>query len=382
VTWFLVALTAGALVYCLLTIVAAFRYRSVVPSRLESPEPISILKPLAGLDDLLESNLRTFFRQEYPAFEILFAVRRSDDPAAAVVKKLQREFPDVPARLFVTGEPPYPNAKVFSLDLMLKEAANDLVVMSDSDIGVTPDLLRTVAAEFQDGRVGVATCPYRAIPGHSFWSRLESTSINTDFMAGILVARMLEGMNFAVGPTIVARRHVLQAIGGFDRLKEYLAEDFEMGKLAAEAGYAVILSSYVIEHHIGTSDFRQNAAHRLRWVRSTRRSRPAGYVGQLFTMPLPLAAALWAWNHTWWPLAAATVIFRGLAAYVVSVKVLRARINWLLLPIEDFIGFFFWTAGFFGRTISWRGRKYLLHSDGRFEVVAPNVHGRAGQKAK
>jgi ceramide glucosyltransferase len=370
VTWFLVALTAGALIYCLLTIVAAQRYRSVIPPRLESAEPISILKPLAGLDDLLESNLRTFFRQDYPAFEILFAVRSVDDPAVAVVKKLQHEFPGVPARLFVTGESPYPNAKVFSLDLMLKQAANDLVVMSDSDIGVTPDLLRTVAAEFQDERTGVATCPYRAVPGNSFWSRLESTSINTDFIAGILVARMLEGMKFAVGPTIVARRHVLQAIGGFDRLKEYLAEDFEMGKLAAEAGYGVILSSYVIEHHIGTSNLRQNAAHRLRWVRSTRRSRPAGYVGQLFTMPLPLAAALWAWNHAWWPLAVAAVALRVVGAYVGSANVLRARINWLLLPIEDFIGFFFWIAGFFGRTISWRGRNYLLHTDGRFEVLA------------
>jgi ceramide glucosyltransferase len=374
VTWFLVALTAGTMVYCLLAIVAAVRYKAVVPPKLQKLDPISILKPLAGLDDLLESNLRTFFRQAYPAFEILFAVRRPDDPAVAVVKKLQQEFPNVPTRLLVTGEPPYPNAKVFSLDLMLKEAANDLVVMSDSDIGVTPDLLRTVAAEFQDGRIGVATCPYRAVPGRSLWSRLESTSINTDFMAGILVARMLEGMKFAVGPTVAARRHVLQAIGGFDRLKEYLAEDFEMGRLAAEAGYGVVLSSYVIEHHIGTSDFRQNAAHRLRWVRSTRRSRPAGYVGQLFTMPLPLAAALFAWNHAWWPLAAVTALFRGLAAYVVSAKVLQTRINWLLLPIEDFIGFFFWIVGFFGRTISWRGRKYLLHSDGRFEVLAPKSH--------
>lgn len=379
-TWFLVALAAGSLVYCLLTIVAAQRYRAVVPPRLEAPEPISILKPLAGLDDLLESNLRTFFRQDYAAFEILFAVRRADDPAVVVVKKLQQEFPDVPTRLFVTGEPPYPNAKVFSLDLMLKAAANDLVVMSDSDIGVTPDLLRTVAAEFQDGQVGVATCPYRAVPGHSFWSRLESTSINTDFIAGILVARMLEGMKFAVGPTIVARRHVLQAIGGFDRLKEYLAEDFEMGKLAAEAGHGVILSSYVIEHHIGMSNLRQNAAHRLRWVRSTRRSRPAGYVGQLFTMPLPLTAALCAWNHAWWPLAAVTIIFRGLAAYVVSAKVLRARINWLLLPLEDFTSFFFWIAGFFGRTISWRGRTYVLHSDGRFEVLSPKITNPSGRQ--
>ena len=369
-SWLLAGLSAGALVFSVLTIIAAFSYRSVVPPKLERSEPISILKPLAGLDDLLESNLRTFFQQDYPAFEILFAVRRSDDPAVAVVKKLQDEYPQIPTRLFMTGEPPYPNAKVFSLDLMLREAQNDLVVMSDSDIRVTPDLLRTAAAEFQDAHVGVATCPYRAVPGNSFWSRLESTSINTDFIGGILVARMLEGMKFAVGPTIVARRQVLDAIGGFDRLKDYLAEDFMMGKLAAESGYGVMLSSYVIEHHIGTSDLRQNITHRIRWVRSTRRSRPAGYVGQLFTMPLPLAVALWVWNPAWWPLAASTTLARLFAAYVVSARVLRARINWLLLPLEDFITFFFWIAGFFGKTISWRGRRYALNKDGTFQLLA------------
>ena len=113
--------------------------------------------------------------------------------------------------------------------------------------------------------------------------------MNTDFWGGALVARMLEGMRFAVGPTIAARRHVLQSIGGFVRLKDYLAEDFVMGKFAADAGHGVILSSYVIEHHIGSATFRENMAHRLRWARSTRRSRPAGYIGQLFTMPFPLA---------------------------------------------------------------------------------------------
>jgi len=380
VTWVLFCLTAGALVYTLLSIVAAWRYRSVVPLKLLSSEPVSILKPLAGLDDLLESNLRTFFLQDYPNFEILFAVREAHDPAVTVVEKLRHEFPNVPARLFVTGDPPYANAKVFSLDRMLKEAANDLVVMSDSDIRVTQDLLRVVAAEFQDSNVGVATCPYRAIPGESFWSQLESTGMNTNFIAGILVARMLEGMKFAVGPTIIARRHVLQAIGGFDRLKDYLAEDFVMGKFAAEAGYGVILSSYVIEHHIGNSNISKNAAHRLRWVRSTRRSRPAGYLGQLFTMPLPLALTLVAWNHGWWPVLAVTACLRGLAAYVISVKVLAVRINWLLLPIEDCVNFLFWVAGFFGNTIEWRGRRYELFRDGRFAVLAPHSSAEKAER--
>jgi ceramide glucosyltransferase len=374
VTIVLLALLAGAVVYSLLSVVAAFRYLSVRPPALDvhktsAPEPISILKPLAGLDLGLESNLRTFFEQEYPAFELLFAIRSGDDPAVEVVEKLRREHPQIPARLLVTGESPYPNAKVYSLKQMLSVASNDLVVMSDSDIRVTPALLKTVAAEFQDANLGVATCPYRAVAGPSFWSRLEAIGMNTDFAAGILVARMLEGMKFAVGPTIAARRRVLQAIGGFDRLKDYLAEDFVMGKFAADAGHGVILSSYVIEHHIGSADLRHNAAHRLRWARSTRRSRPLGYVGQFFTMPLPLALIVCAASPRWWPVLILTLVVRYLAAYVVSSRVVRAKINWLLLPIEDVTTFCFWLAGFFGNTIVWRGRRYRLYSDGRFELL-------------
>jgi len=359
----------GTVIYSLLQMVAALRYLAVRPPARFATEPISILKPLAGLDLDLESNLRTFFEQDYPTFEILFAVRAEADPAAEVVARLQRDYPKVPSRLVFTGEPPYPNAKVFSLDRMLAAVGNDLVVMSDSDIRVTPDLLRTIAAEFQDAHLGVATCPYRAVPGASFWSHLEATGMNTDFWGSALVARMLEGMHFAVGPTIAARRRVLQSIGGFARLKDYLAEDFVLGKFAAEAGHGVILSSYIVEHHIGSATLQQNVEHRLRWARSTRRSRPAGYVGQLFTMPLPLALLVCAASSAWWPVLPFTLIVRAVAAYTVSTRVLRAKINWLLLPIEDLLGFCFWVAGFFGNTISWRGRRYRLFSDGRFELI-------------
>ncbi|MBZ5631623.1 MAG: bacteriohopanetetrol glucosamine biosynthesis glycosyltransferase HpnI [Acidobacteriia bacterium] len=369
-TIILLALLAGALVYAGLTVIAALHYLAVRPPELRSSEPVSILKPLHGLDADLESNLRTFFEQDYPSFEILFAVREPDDPAIPVVEKLRREYPNVPSRLLVTGEPPYPNAKVFSLDRMLHAGANDLVVMSDSDIRVTPAMLWTIAAEFQDPELGVATCPYRAVGGPSFWSLLEAIGMNTDFLAGILVARMFEGMRFAVGPTIAARRRVLESIGGFDRLKDYLAEDFVMGKFAAEAGHGVSLSSYVIEHHIGNSDFRHNAAHRIRWTRSTRRSRPAGYLGQLFTMPVPLAVLVTIWNPSWWPVLPVTLAIRGVAAWTVAELVLGARINWLLLPLEDIAAFCFWIAGFFGNTITWRGRRYRLESDGRFRLLS------------
>ena len=365
----LLAVFMGSVVYSALEVVAAIGYLRVRPRQRQGAEPISILKPLAGLDLDLESNLRTFFEQDYPSFEILFAVRTECDPAAQVVVRLQQEHSKIPSRLVITGEPAYPNAKVFSLERMLEVASHDLVVMSDSDIRVTPNLLQVASAEFQDGRVGIATCPYRAVAGRSLWSKLEATGMNTDFWGGALVARLLEGMRFAVGPTIIARRSVIQSIGGCARLRDYLAEDFVMGQFAADAGYGVILSSYVIEHHIGSASLRQNIAHRVRWARSTRRSRPAGYIGQLFTMPFPVALLVCAFSPAWWPVLPLALAVRAIAAHTVSARVLRTKLNWALLPVEDIVGFLSWIAGFFGNTISWRGRRYRLFADGRFELI-------------
>jgi ceramide glucosyltransferase len=362
--WLLLALVAGSLVYCVLTVVAALRYRGVRPPSLAGHIPISILKPLAGIDDGLEENLRTFFEQQYFDFEILFAVRNPNDPAIAVADRLRARYPGVPSRLIVTGEPPYPNAKVYSLDRMLAAARHD--------IRVTPDMLAVIAAEFQDAKLGLATCPYRAVPGRSFWNTLEAIGLNTEFIGGVLVARMLDGMKFALGPTIAARRATLEGIGGFDAVKDFLAEDFVMGNLAAARGDRVILSSYVIEHHIGAQTFGANLRHRLRWNRSTRRSRPAGYVGQLFTNPLPLALLLWAARPDWWPVAAVTLLLRAAAGLATAGYVLRDPLTarlFFLLPLQDILSFAMWLAGFFGNTILWRGRKYYLQPDGRFELV-------------
>lgn len=364
----LAALVGGSVVYCGLTVVAARRYVSVRPPRLQTPEPASILKPLHGADDGLEENLRSFFTQDYPCFEVLFALRDAGDPAIGVVEKLRSEFPQIPVRLLITGEPPYANAKVFSLDRMMSAAAHDLLVMSDSDIRVDARLLATVAAEFEDGRVGVATCPYRAVAGRSLWSRLEAAGMNTEFWGGALVARMIEGMKFAVGPTIVARKGVMLRIGGFDVLKEYLAEDFVIGERAAELGAGVILSSYVIEHRIGSEDLPRNFAHRVRWARSTRRSRPAGYVGQVFTNPLPLMLMLLSVQPAWWPVGVVTLLMRAAAADAVARTVLHGKVEWTLLPFQDLLSFGFWVAGFFGNDIVWRGRRYRLLRDGRFEL--------------
>jgi ceramide glucosyltransferase len=368
----LLALVAGALVYQVLTVVAAMRYRGVRPSRLGVAPAISILKPLAGAEEGLEANLRSFFEQRYPAFEILFAVRSGADPAIPVVEGLQARYPNVPSRLIVTGEPPYANAKVYSLDLMLEAASHDLVVMADSDIRVMPDMLGALAAEFADEKVGMATCPYRVVPGRSFWSTLEAIGLNTEFLSGVLVARMLDGMKFALGPTIAARRETLRRIGGFDAVKDYLAEDFVLGSLAAKHGFGVILSSYVIDHYIGAQSFGANLRHRLRWSRSARRSRPWGYAGQVFTHPLPLALLLFAISPAWWPVLVAAVVLRAAAVAATAGHVLRDPLTlrrWWLVPLQDAAALLVWCAGFFGNTILWRGRRYWLLPDGRFEPV-------------
>jgi ceramide glucosyltransferase len=374
--WLLAALAAGSTAYCVLVIVAARQYSRSARRSLPAAAPgVSILKPLSGADEGLEQNLRSFFEQDYPgAFEILFAVRDHSDPAAAAVERLRVLYPDVPSRLLIAGEPPFANAKVWSLLRMTEEARHELLAMSDSDIRVTPSFLSSVAAEFEaDPNLAVTTCPYRAVPGGTLWSRLEAIMMNTDFLSGILVARMIEGMRFAVGPTIVARKEAIVKIGGWECLRDYLAEDFMLGRLAAASGLGVGLSGYVIEHRIGGQRFSANARHRLRWCRSTRRSRPAGYAGQLFTYPVPLALLLWVANPAWWPLCVIAILLRSAAAYRVACGILNDSLTarrWYLLPAADLASFVCWIGGFFGNRIAWRGRTYFLHADGRFERIA------------
>ena len=364
----LLLIVGGSIIYCLLVIVAARDYRAEVPPAATAAPPLSVLKPLSGVDEGLEQNLRSFFTQDYPAFELLFAVRTEQDPAVRVVEQLRQEFPAVASRLIVTGEPPYPNAKVFSLDRMTQAARHDILVMSDSDIRVGSAFLRRVADEFEAG-ADLATCPYRAVAGASYWSQLEAVGMNTEFLGGVLVARLVEGMKFALGPTLIARRRVIDHAGGWDELSQFLAEDFVLGNRAAEGGFRVILSSYVIEHRIGSQDLEHNLAHRLRWNRSTRRSRPAGYAGQLFTYPLALALLMWLIVPKTTFVVAMALAARIAAAYFTAVWVLGAPLPLGKLVIQDLVSFGLWIAGFFGDTIVWRGIQYRLLPDGRFERV-------------
>jgi len=367
-------LLAGSLVYCVLVVVATRRYLSVAPPPALASEPgISVLKPLFGHDEGLEENIQSFFAQKYHHYEIIFGVHTADDPAAAVAEKIIQEqaAKRVNARLIVTGESPIPNAKAYSLNRMVREARHELLVMCDSDVRVEPEFLSQLAREFQNSRVGLITCPYRAVAGKSVWSRMEAIGMNTELLGGVIVARMIEGMRFALGCALAVRRDVLDAMGGFGYLQEFLAEDFVIGQRTAEMGHEVLLSSAVIQHRIGSQTMLRNLGHRLRWARSTRRSRPAGYWGQIFTYPLPLALLLCTLWPAAWPVLIVTAFLRACAAASTGVFVVRDSLmvrQWWLLPIQDLLGFVLWLAGFVGDTIVWRDRKCTVLRDGRLHV--------------
>jgi ceramide glucosyltransferase len=371
-TTIIAVLLAGSLVYCILIMVASRRYLSVKPLRAGATPPISLLKPLCGQDEGLEENLRSFIHQDYPEFEVLFAVHREDDPAVAVVEKIRNEYAGkAEIRVIVTGESQVPNAKAHSLKQLVCEARHALLVMGDSDVRVTPGFLAHMAQEFQDSSVGLITCPYRAVGGNGLWSRLEAIGMNTEFLGGVLVARMIEGMNFALGCTVAVRRNVLERMGGFAYLQDYLAEDFVMGQRAAQLGYTVLFSSYIIEHRIGSQSMAKSLGHRLRWARSTRRSRPAGYWGQIFTYPLAWALLLWLVQPAAWPVVLLTLAIRGGVAWATAWRILRDPVTckqWWLLPLQDLLGFGVWLGGFVGSTVTWRERKCTLLPDGRLQV--------------
>jgi ceramide glucosyltransferase len=362
----------GAWVYCLLGAVSAIRHsrERLVLRKPELPR-ISNLKPLAGYEPSLETNVQTFFEQDYPTFELLFAVRAEDDPAVQTLEKLHEAYPEVRSRLLITGDPPYANAKVFSLSHMTAAASYDWLVMSDSDVRVSKSFLRQLSYELVAHDYDLATCPYRAVPGRNVWSVLEALGLNTEFWCSVLVAKLIEGVKFAVGPTVVAHRKVLEAIP-WDSLSSYLAEDFVLGRRAAGRGFRVDLSRVIVEHHLSDKSIGENMGHRLRWARSTRRSRPWGYIGQLFTNPIPLALILWVMNGRLWPLLVVSVILRAVVAYTTGSLVLKDRL-WIryspLIPLQDVLSFVFWILGFTGNSIAWRGRRYRVNRDGTFDLI-------------
>lgn len=377
-----IGIVLGGIAYYLIALVCAWQLsgRRAVDAALTESElpPVSLLKPLCGAEPELEECLKSFFVQDYPKYEILFAVRTDADPAVAVVNRLRRAYPHIPATLIYTGEPPYANAKVFSMEKMAAAARYDILSITDSDTAVASDYLRSLAQVFADPKVGAATNLYRGVSKGDFWARLEALGMSTEFMAGVVVAERLEGMKFTLGPAMAIRRACLDQIGGFAAMRDYLADDFVLGNWADAAGWRVALSNHIVKHHVSTNGFLPTFKHRLRWNRSTRFSRPSGYLGQGFTYGFAWALLFFGLMPTWLmgSLLVVMLCLRVLLALSLGVRLLADQTIWrrlVCLPIQDLLSFASWLGGFMSREIVWRNERYRLLEDGRFQPVTARV---------
>ena len=328
--------------------------------------PISILKPLRGADPDLYASFRSHCLQDYPEYELIFGVSDPDDPAVGLVERLQAEFPRHNIRLMVCPKALGTNLKVSNLVQMLPQARHEYLIVNDSDIRVGPDYLRRVVREFADPQVGMVTCLYRGIAGKTLGSKLEAIGISTDFSAGVLAARQIEGIRFALGSTLAFPRRSLEAMGGFEPLVDYLADDFELGARIAKAGFEVRLSDVVVDHHLPDYSLRGFLQHQLRWARSMRDSRRWAYtgVGLTFGLPWALLALLLSGGAAWaWGVLAVSAGLRLAMATTVGRVILHDdglfRLM-ALLPLRDIVAMAVWIASFTGHTVAWRGDQFIL----------------------
>jgi len=337
--------------------------RAPVPT---DPPPISILKPLKGADPEMYEALRSHCAQDYPEYEILFGVASADDAGAPAAERLIAEFPQRKIRLVLCADRLGANGKVSALAQLVPQAAHEFLLVNDSDIRVQKDYLRTVVGQLIQPGVGLVTCLYRGVPGRSIASKLEALGINTDFMSGVLAARMIErGLHFGLGSTLAFRRSSLAKIGRFEAIVDYLADDYELGRRISQQGEEVVLSQSVVQTNLPAYDFAGFWAHQMRWARTIRASRPSGYAGLLLTFTLPWAVTAFVLQPTSWTgwLLAGAFLSRLAMAVVSAVFVLQDRDAlrlWWLLPLRDFVAVAVWLGGLFGQKIAWRGEVFEL----------------------
>jgi len=367
---FTLALTLAGIAYGLLALWGARdferRWRGAKPNGFAPG--VSILKPVKGVDERTYAAFASHCTQVYAGeFELLFGVSSLDDPAVADVARLKVEFPDVVIRLVECPLRLGTSGKVSNLVQMLPQARFEHVVINDSDILVSPRYLERVMAPLADEQVGLVTVPYIGHAEKTLWSRLEALGISTDFLPGVLTARKLEGgIRFGLGSTLATTKTVLEAAGGLASLVESLADDYEIGVRTAAAGLRVELVNEVVETTVPAYTLRGFCEHQLRWARSTRDSRRWGYVGLGVTYVLPWAlATVVASGGTLWSfsLLSMALLVRVSVALTVGVGILRdgqVLRDFLLLPLRDMFGLFFWAWSFAGDTVVWRGETFLL----------------------
>jgi ceramide glucosyltransferase len=370
----LTGICASSIVFWLLSVAAAadlFRRRGR-SGRLPDGgwPPVSILKPIRGLDPDSYENFSSFARQRYARFEILFGAEAAGDPGLEVARRIQRDFPGVPVKIVDRVEPLGENPKVNTLASLEREASHPLLLISDSDIRVRPGYLRAMVRRLSGKNVAMVTSLYSS-RAQSWAGRLEALGTATEFQPGVLVARIVERVRFGLGTGILIRRDALGSIGGFRAIADYLADDYMLGSLCFRAGHRIELATAVAEHHLGSPTLSEWIGRQVRWNRGIRVSRRAGYFGLALTQGVAAAALLLLATGAsafGWLVFAATMAVRLASAWIVGARYLRdptvRRFLWLV-PLRDLAGTALWAIGLFGKQIRWRGQRFRLAKDGR-----------------
>jgi ceramide glucosyltransferase len=324
---------------------------------------------VCGIDPNSPANFESFFRQEYPNWEILFGAEHEDDPGLEAARRIARRHPEVDATIVSGNGIPGTNPKVRTLAVLARAAKHPLLLVSDSDIRVDREHLRRMSAPLRDPATAVATCLYRT-SAEGLWGKLDALALSTEFIPGALVARRMEGMTFGMGAGILIRRDVLDRIGGFAQIADCLADDYLLGNLPHRAGYGVALAQEIVDHGVSTRSLRDLVARQMRWNLGIRISRPWSYAGLAFMQGTAAALLLLAADGASLAactLAAATTTVRLAAAWSVTDRLgdsASRRLLWLV-PLRDLLSTVLWVAGFFGRTVVWRGRRFHLEAGGR-----------------
>ncbi len=373
--------TASSTVFLILALLGAAKFRKDAvhwtrhnAALSESLPPVSILKPLHGMEARLQENLESFFRQDYPDYEILFAADESDDAALTVARELSAKYPKIPCKIIVNGRPPWPNPPAYSFHCMTEVASHDILVTSDSDIIVAPNYLREIVPPLLNPNIGMVTCVYRGGNAGGFWSGLDAIGMSVEMTAGVLVANLLEGMKFGLGPTIATRKDALSKIGGYRILGDYFSNDFVIGNLIEKAGYSVVLSHHIIEHVAPPMTFQKMWDRQVRWAKGTRYSRPKGHFGTGLVFALPfgvmglIAAAALGHAFAGVFLFAAALLNRMAESLAIGWGIVRdpvaLRSPWLY-PIRDTLGFLVWCASYVSKKAVWRDHRYELVEGGK-----------------
>ncbi len=357
--------------YALFCVLDFFR-RKEADGQQAAQEPVSIIKPLSGIDPGLGENLKSFAQQDYPEYELLLGFSERDDRTAAKVRRDIVPFLGGSVRVVVSNRELGSNRKVSNLQGMIDVARFQLLAITDSDIRAEPGYLRTVVNEYLGGKnVGMVTCLYKVSCPRSLGSAFESMTIALDFMPSVLVAGRLEGIAFGFGASMLVSKKGLEEIGGLPAIANHIADDYQLGNRLWKKGYQIVLSSVVLETVTGRMRIRDYFSHQLRWARTNRASRPRGIAGYGITFILPLALLLLILQRASVAsllLLGGVLLIRFTTAAVIYRKVIRTAkwLSWLpLLPLKDIASFVIWLWSFFGNTVTWRGRSYKIEKDGK-----------------